>query len=386
MGETITEADVRLFTTLARFDAVYHGHFKCNRKKLTEMPHLWGYARDLFQTPGFGDTTDFDQIKAHYYRVHTDINPTGVVPKGPDPALWLTPHGRAERPGAAGRSAALQGRAEQVQRRRELLGAEDRDVVLLACLRRGAGHRRSGESPRAVRLARSTRSSRGDQSPADLPGDLRSAEHGDVLSTWYVSAPPVRCYPGTPGRPWRPGPRLVLADHAEGRSVVPGGWQRSNNGRGAARLARHPDAGVGHLLSKAPGRRSVDPLAASAPCCLVACSMSYAGSSAAPCRVTRSHVRGTVSRCTATCRWLLAVIPGVVIWTPGATAAASRGPLRRADPARAFWLPATTGCARSRRRGSPSTTYGRRLLAVPGVTACTTCRQAIRGVPVAPTT
>lgn len=94
MGDAITEADVRLFTTLARFDAVYHGHFKCNRNKLTEMPNLWGYARDLFQTPGFGDNTDFDQIKAHYYVVQTDINPTQIVPQGPDPAVWLTPHGR----------------------------------------------------------------------------------------------------------------------------------------------------------------------------------------------------------------------------------------------------------------------------------------------------
>jgi len=94
MGEAITEADVRLFTTLARFDAVYHGHFKCNRQKLTELPHLWGYARDLYQQPGFGENTDFDQIKQHYYRVHTDINPTGIVPKGPDPDAWLTPHGR----------------------------------------------------------------------------------------------------------------------------------------------------------------------------------------------------------------------------------------------------------------------------------------------------
>ena len=94
MGDTITEADVRLFTTLARFDAVYHGHFKCNRNKLAEMPALWGYARDLFQTPGFGETIDFDQIKQHYYRVHTDINPTGIVPLGPDTSAWLTPHGR----------------------------------------------------------------------------------------------------------------------------------------------------------------------------------------------------------------------------------------------------------------------------------------------------
>ncbi|HJQ05828.1 MAG TPA: glutathione S-transferase C-terminal domain-containing protein [Nocardioides sp.] len=96
MGPAITEADVRLFTTLARFDAVYHGHFKCNRQKLSELPNLWGYARDLFQTPGFGDTIDFDQIKAHYYRVHHDINPTGIVPKGPDVASWREPHGREE--------------------------------------------------------------------------------------------------------------------------------------------------------------------------------------------------------------------------------------------------------------------------------------------------
>ena len=94
VGDTITEADVRLFTTLARFDAVYHGHFKCNRQKLSEMPVLWAYARDLFQTPGFGDTIDFDQIKKHYYVVHSDINPTQIVPKGPDPSNWLTPHGR----------------------------------------------------------------------------------------------------------------------------------------------------------------------------------------------------------------------------------------------------------------------------------------------------
>ena len=94
VGDHITEADVRLFTTLARFDAVYHGPFKCTRDKLIEMPALWGYARDLFQTPGFGDTTDFAQIKKHYYVVHSDINPTQIVPKGPDLSGWLTPHGR----------------------------------------------------------------------------------------------------------------------------------------------------------------------------------------------------------------------------------------------------------------------------------------------------
>jgi putative glutathione S-transferase len=94
MGETITEADVRLFTTLARFDAVYHGHFKCNRNKLSEMPVLGGYARDLYQTPGFGDNTVFDQIKRHYYVVHEDLNPSGIVPKGPREEWWLEPHDR----------------------------------------------------------------------------------------------------------------------------------------------------------------------------------------------------------------------------------------------------------------------------------------------------
>jgi glutathionyl-hydroquinone reductase len=94
VGDSITEADIRLFTTLVRFDAVYHGHFKCNRHKLTEMPVLWAYARDLYQTPGFGDTVDFDDIKRHYYEVHRDINPTGIVPAGPDLSGWLTPHSR----------------------------------------------------------------------------------------------------------------------------------------------------------------------------------------------------------------------------------------------------------------------------------------------------
>lgn len=94
VGDTITEADVRLFTTLARFDAVYHGHFKTNRNKLREMDHLWAYARELFQTPGFGDTIDFVQIKQHYYITHEDVNPTQIVPAGPDLSNWLEPHGR----------------------------------------------------------------------------------------------------------------------------------------------------------------------------------------------------------------------------------------------------------------------------------------------------
>ena len=94
MGDAITEADVRLFTTLVRFDPVYHGHFKCNRSKLTELPNLWGYARDLFQTPGFGNNVDFEQIKRHYCVVHTDLNPLSIVPQGPDLSGWDTPHGR----------------------------------------------------------------------------------------------------------------------------------------------------------------------------------------------------------------------------------------------------------------------------------------------------
>lgn len=101
VGDTITEADVRLWPTLVRFDAVYHNHFKCNRNKITEMPALWGYARDLFQTPGFGDTIDFPQIKAHYYQVHTQVNPTGIVPLGPDLSNWTTAHHREQFGGSA---------------------------------------------------------------------------------------------------------------------------------------------------------------------------------------------------------------------------------------------------------------------------------------------
>ncbi|HEX7241566.1 MAG TPA: glutathione S-transferase family protein, partial [Longimicrobiaceae bacterium] len=75
VGGRLTEADVRLFTTLARFDAVYHGHFKCNLRRLVDYPSLWGYARDLFQTPGFGETVSLDHIKRHYYMTHDQINP-----------------------------------------------------------------------------------------------------------------------------------------------------------------------------------------------------------------------------------------------------------------------------------------------------------------------
>jgi putative glutathione S-transferase len=128
VGDTITEADVRLFTTLARFDAVYHGHFKCNRHKLAEMPVLWAYARDLFQTPGFGDTTDFVHIKSHYYEVHRDINPTGVVPQGPDVSGWAQPHGREElggRPFGDGSPPGAPPPEERVPRERNpLVGAD----------------------------------------------------------------------------------------------------------------------------------------------------------------------------------------------------------------------------------------------------------------------
>jgi putative glutathione S-transferase len=93
VGTQLTEADIRLFTTLVRFDAVYFGHFKCNLRRLVDYPALWGYARDLYQRPGFGETVDFDQIKRHYYMTHEQINPSRIVPKGPLND-WNAPHGR----------------------------------------------------------------------------------------------------------------------------------------------------------------------------------------------------------------------------------------------------------------------------------------------------
>lgn len=94
VGSQITEADVRLFTTLVRFDAVYVGHFKCNLRRLVDYPNLWGYARDLYQRPAFGETVNFDHIKRHYYMTHDKLNPTRIVPKGPL-VDWTAPHDRA---------------------------------------------------------------------------------------------------------------------------------------------------------------------------------------------------------------------------------------------------------------------------------------------------
>jgi glutathionyl-hydroquinone reductase len=93
LGNWITEADWRLFPTLVRFDSVYHGHFKCNVRRLQDYPNLWGYTRDLYALPRVAATVKIDEIKAHYYRSHPFINPTRIVPKGPV-IDWLSPHGR----------------------------------------------------------------------------------------------------------------------------------------------------------------------------------------------------------------------------------------------------------------------------------------------------
>jgi glutathionyl-hydroquinone reductase len=92
-GDRLTETDWRLFVTLIRFDAVYHGHFKCNVRRIVDYPNLWPYLRDLYQHDGVAETVNFDHIKRHYYVTHAEINPTRIVPIGP--ALDLTaPHGR----------------------------------------------------------------------------------------------------------------------------------------------------------------------------------------------------------------------------------------------------------------------------------------------------
>lgn len=93
-GDELTLADVFLFPTLYRFDAVYHTHFKCNLKRLVDFENLWPYAREIYQLPGVQATCNMDHVKAHYYRSHEDINPTGFVPVGPA-ADWSAPHNRA---------------------------------------------------------------------------------------------------------------------------------------------------------------------------------------------------------------------------------------------------------------------------------------------------
>lgn len=93
LGNSITEADVRLYVTLARFDAVYYSHFKCNLRRIADYPNLWGYARDLYAVPAFGHNTRFDQIKRHYYTTHPQLNPSRIVPDGPL-LEWSAPAGR----------------------------------------------------------------------------------------------------------------------------------------------------------------------------------------------------------------------------------------------------------------------------------------------------
>ncbi|MGZ2259135.1 glutathione S-transferase family protein [Roseobacter sp. A03A-229] len=93
MGDRLTEADWRLFTTLVRFDPVYHGHFKCNRKRLIDYPNLWAYVRDLYQTPGVGETVNFAHIIRHYHYSHETINPHRIIPMGPE-LDFMAPHHR----------------------------------------------------------------------------------------------------------------------------------------------------------------------------------------------------------------------------------------------------------------------------------------------------
>lgn len=93
-GDQITDSDVRLYVTLARFDVAYYNGFRVNRNQLIDFPNLWGYARDLYQIPGFGDTTDFEAIKKHYHLCAVFTNPHKILPKGPDTSVWNLPHGR----------------------------------------------------------------------------------------------------------------------------------------------------------------------------------------------------------------------------------------------------------------------------------------------------
>jgi putative glutathione S-transferase len=93
MGDTLTEADWRLFTTLIRFDPVYHLHFKCNRKRIIDYPNLWAYTRDLYQMQGIAQTVNFDHIVRHYHYSHESINPHRIIPTNPVLDYWA-PHSR----------------------------------------------------------------------------------------------------------------------------------------------------------------------------------------------------------------------------------------------------------------------------------------------------
>lgn len=93
VGNNMTESDWRLFPTLIRFDAVYYSHFKCSIRRIVDYPNLWGYLRELYQYEGISETVNFNHIKRHYYITHTDINPTGIVPVGPE-IDFNSPHNR----------------------------------------------------------------------------------------------------------------------------------------------------------------------------------------------------------------------------------------------------------------------------------------------------
>lgn len=95
VGNTLTEADVAMFTTLVRFDEVYHTHFKCNVRRITDYENLWGYVRDIYQTDGVAETVDMSHIKEHYYTTHGDLNPKEIIPRGPSPE-FEAPHSRDE--------------------------------------------------------------------------------------------------------------------------------------------------------------------------------------------------------------------------------------------------------------------------------------------------
>ena len=92
-GNRMTEADICMFTTLIRFDLVYHGHFKCNIRRIIDYPNLWNYVKDIYQTPGISDTCNFYHMRHHYYWSHTSLNPRRIVPSGPD-INYDEPHDR----------------------------------------------------------------------------------------------------------------------------------------------------------------------------------------------------------------------------------------------------------------------------------------------------